>query len=288
MSFPQIAEIVERVANLDVDDPHEHAEIRDQLLELRELLDRISALDLAGCVDAAITITRNIAQVKPKAGEELRRILYRLLQVVEASMPASNAEELPASRFRKLGATPHDEGEEDDSAHGLRLINDMLLGEVLIQLGVCTQEKVDAALKIQRATNMRLGEAIVHVGAASWEEVDNALRLQGHLAQTGRLEARQEGRRGVPSHPPVSAFGDDHLNVLNDMMLGEEMVRTGVITREQLSKALAVQHAAGIRIGEALVETGAATWDQVAEGVRKQGRHRERGSGGEAGRGIAL
>ena len=97
-----------------------------------------------------------------------------------------------------------------------------------------------------------------------------------------RLEALTAQER-----PPVSAFGSEHLNVLNDMMLGEEMIRMGTITREQLKKALGVQNAAGIRIGQALVEIGAATWDQVAEGVRMQERHRDQG-GGQKMRSVSL
>jgi hypothetical protein len=171
--------------------------------------------------------------------------------------------------------------ESETAGESLRLINDMLLGEILIQLGVLDHDKVDATIKAQKATNMRFGEALVHLGAASWKDVEHGLRLQEHLSRSrmsqsgpARLEALSAKER-----PPVSAFGSEHLNVLNDMMLGEEMIRMGTITREQLKKALGVQNAAGIRIGQALVEIGAATWDQVAEGVRMQELHRDQGGG---------
>ncbi len=282
MTAPQISKLTERIQSCDLKDLHEHAAIRDELVELRDVLLRIASTDLAGCVDAAITLTRHLPQVSGEAGGEVKQIVCRLVRMVGDSLPGQDHPTTtperkdgttPAMRMRKL--QPRQEPE--DAGGGLRLINDMLLGEILIQLGVLSPEKVDAAVKTQKATSMRFGEALVHLGAASWKDVENGLRLQDHLSRSrmGRAAAGQ----GAEERPPVSAFGSEHLNVLNDMMLGEEMIRMGSITREQLKKALGVQNAAGIRIGEALVQIGAASWAQVAEGVEMQERHRDQGGG---------
>ena len=283
MSTPQISKLTQRIESCDLADSHEHAAIRDELIELRDVLLRVSSTELAGCMDAAVTLTRHMPQVGERAGHEIRAIICRLVNVVAESLPKVNSSEgpdpnvAPAMRMRQLKQPQSEPAGRGDN--GLRLINDMYLGEVLIQLGVLNKEKVDAAIKTQQATGMRFGEALVHLGAASWEDVDNGLRLQEHLSKTSRLNTDGVTRLQMVEKegPPISAFGSDHLNVLNDMMLGEEMIRMGTITREQLLKALDVQSAAGIRIGEALVEIGAASWDQVAEGVRMQERHRDQG-----------
>ena len=281
MTAPQFTKLTQRIQAADLTDAHEHAAIRENLIELRSVLQRVSSTELAGCIDAAVTLTRHLGRVRPDAGEELRSILCRLVDLVAGSLPQvtkpTENPEAPAQRHRTI--KPNSESDP-----GLRLINDMYLGEVLIQLGVLNKEKVDAAVKTQQATGMRFGEALVHLGAASWEDVDNALRLQEHLSKTNRLAQDGPTRLSMVSAkegPPIQAFGSDHLNVLNDMMLGEEMIRMGTIDRPALQKALDVQSATGIRIGEALVEIGAATWDQVAEGVRMQERHRDQGEGGQ-------
>lgn len=280
MTSPRISKLTERIQTCEQKDLNEHAAIRDELTELRDVLLRVSSTDLAGCVDAAVTLTRHLPQVTSTAGVEVKQIICRLINLVADSLPQvakASAAPVPTERVRKLKPRAEPEG----PAEGLRLINDMMLGEILIQLGVLNREKVDAAIKTQKATSMRFGEALVHLGAASWKDVENGLRLQEHLSQS-RLSQNGPTRSEMLSgkeRPPVSAFGSEHLNVLNDMMLGEEMIRMGTITREDLKRALGVQNAAGIRIGEALVEIGAATWDQVAEGVRMQERHRDQGGG---------
>jgi len=285
MTAPQISKLAQRVEACRLDDLTEHAAIRDELVELRDVLLKASSTELAGCMEAAATLTRHLPQVGERAGEEVKHIVCRLVSLVQESLPTARSagrDLAPAERYRKLKPSTS-EGSD------LRLINDMLLGEVLVQLGVLSTEKVDAAIKTQQVTGMRFGEALVQLGAASWEDVDNALRLQGHLSDASHSEQEAGPTQAVTVEaPPISAFGSEHLNVLNDMMLGEEMIRMGTITREELQEALAIQNAAGIRIGEALVESGHATWDQVAEGVKMQERHRDQGGGERPPRSVSL
>jgi len=285
MSTSQINRLSERIARSDPRDAGEQAKILQELVALRDVMMQLSSSrDLVGCFDAAATLLRHVPQVAPSAAEEVQRLVGRLLDAAVEAVPDDQEEPAPeASAPQPRVAEPEPLDENGD----LRLINDMLLGEIMIQLGTITREKIDAALKIQQATDMRVGEALVHLGAASWQEIDNGLKLQEHLtgAKSGSLRVRPE-EMGQPrvtheggDRPPVQAFDLEHLNVIADMTLGEEMIRMGAITRAQLEEALQAQCATGQRLGEALVDVGAATWDEVAEGVRMQQLHREKGGG---------
>ena len=55
-----------------------------------------------------------------------------------------------------------------------------------------------------------------------------------------------------------------------DGLLGEVMVRMGMIGRERIDEALLIQRATGARFGEAMVETGAITWEQLNSALSEQ------------------
>src|SRR5512134_809754 len=52
--------------------------------------------------------------------------------------------------------------------------------------------------------------------------------------------------------------------------LGELLVETGLISAENLDKALAAQHSMGKRLGEVIVEMGLATEEEIAQALAVQ------------------
>jgi hypothetical protein len=66
------------------------------------------------------------------------------------------------------------------------------------------------------------------------------------------------------------------LRMLNDCLLGEVMIKMGIVSRVELDRALEVQGATGMRIGEALVELGTATWDQIQKALQHQEDQKQR------------
>ncbi len=80
----------------------------------------------------------------------------------------------PPPGFRKLRALP----KEGSEAGPLRLMSDVLLGEVLVRNGTVTKAQLDEALKTQRAMGLRIGEALVRSGAVTKLQLECALQLQ--------------------------------------------------------------------------------------------------------------
>ena len=66
-------------------------------------------------------------------------------------------------------------------ANGLRLISDVLLGEILIDDGRLTKDQVIGALEVQRATGLRIGEVLVQIGACDWDDVQYGVQVQGQI-----------------------------------------------------------------------------------------------------------
>jgi len=62
---------------------------------------------------------------------------------------------------------------------GLKLVGEIMLGEILIERNVITRRQLERALEVQKATGARIGEALVKMGATTHEHIEHALRLQG-------------------------------------------------------------------------------------------------------------
>jgi len=80
----------------------------------------------------------------------------------------------------------------DTRGTGLKLMGEILLGEILIERGVITRRQLERALEVQKATGVRIGEALVKLGATTMENIDQALRIQGQGRKFGgKLDAKR-------------------------------------------------------------------------------------------------
>jgi len=134
-------------------------------------------------------------------------------------------------------------------------LNDMMLGEVMVQLGFVKKGEVDTALRRMADYGQRFGEALIEIGAATAEDVAQGISLQRLLSQ-GAQNAQE------------SKF--ERANVLHGILLGEILVLMGRITRDQLKQGLEHQSLIGSRIGEALVELRFINWKDLDEAIRIQ------------------
>jgi hypothetical protein len=119
-----------------------------------------------------------------------------------------------------------------------------LLGELLLEARRITPEVLDRALAEQRRTGEKIGEVLVRQGVLAKEELAAVLDFQRHLGGEAPTSSR--------------------------LRLGEILVATGQITREQLDRALVRQKITRKKIGEILVEDGDITPRQVARGLTIQ------------------
>ena len=120
----------------------------------------------------------------------------------------------------------------------------MLLGELLLKARRITTSQLDTALREQQRTGEKLGEVLVRQG----------LLLEYELHTVLSFQANQQNRTA----------GWEKLR------LGELLVATGQITREQLEDVLERQKLSKKKIGELLVEAGYLKPEQIDHSLRIQ------------------
>ncbi len=104
-----------------------------------------------------------------------------------------------------------------------------LLGVLLVQTGKITCRQLDVAIAEQKRTGDRLGEVFTRLGMLTERQLEALLEFQHNQADT---------------------------TVVSPLRLGELLVATGYISRDQLNDALKKQDISHKKIGEVLVEEG--------------------------------
>ena len=120
----------------------------------------------------------------------------------------------------------------------------LLLGELLLAAKRITPEQLDSALEEQKRTGEKLGAVLLRRNHITENELRAALAFQ-----------ENQGRERTSPSP---------------FRLGEILVATGQITREQLDRALERQKQTRKKIGELLIESGDIGPHQVAYGLQVQ------------------
>jgi len=119
-----------------------------------------------------------------------------------------------------------------------------LLGELLLKAKRITPEQLSAALKEQRKSGGKLGSIFIHRGLLSEDELKAVLSFQQHQGNEA---------------PASTAF-----------RLGEILVATEQITRQQLEDVLTHQKLSKKKIGELLIEAGHVQPHQIDYGLKLQ------------------
>jgi hypothetical protein len=253
MSSPTLNELEHHVSRSDLRSRDVQGELLGRLQDERT---RIAGqhVELCGLLDAASILVRSLAYIDEAGTEEVREIVTRIVRIVSAYTST-----VPGVRTI---AAPIAKQELPDA--GLRNLNEMALGQMLVQLGLVQVEDVERALRHSLTSGKRLGESLVELGSASEADIGQALRLQRALA-TACASPALKGKRE---------------SAVQSILLGEILVHNGKIDRKALAEALNLQRKQGLRLGDALVELGWASWADVAEGLRIQ---EERGGSSERG-----
>jgi len=119
-----------------------------------------------------------------------------------------------------------------------------LLGELLLKAKRITPEQLSAALEEQRKSGGKLGSILIRRGLLNENELKAVLSFQQHQG----------------SEAPASTV----------FRLGEILVATEQITREQLEAVLAHQKLSKKKIGELLIEAGHVQPHQIDYGLKLQ------------------
>jgi hypothetical protein len=120
----------------------------------------------------------------------------------------------------------------------------LMLGEMLVGAGHITEKQLQQALAEQKQTGEKLGETLIRLGLLTSRQLECLLDFQFNQSAA------------APFTSPLR--------------LGELLISTGVISREQLKDALLKQSGSGKKLGEVLVEAGYAKPTHIKRGVRLQ------------------
>lgn len=161
-----------------------------------------------------------------------------------------------------------------------------LIGQVLVRSGVLTAGEVRAALAVQEqvadheqairsaaGVRLQLGSLLLKAGRLSEEELEHALAEQ---QRSGDKLGEICLRLGLLTEAELQGLLSFQRNQCPDrrhaspLRLGELLVSTGHISRQQLVDALRKQAGTRKKLGEVLVEEGYAQPAEISHGVRLQ------------------
>lgn len=272
MTVPQISALARAAESASATDPGEQGLLMMRVRELEKLMRDAHAHDLASCLSAAA----GLAELLSKDGEvgraDLHEATCRILRSVEQAFS---------------GGAPSTLKDRVKSRDSLPLINDMVLGKVLIQLGHANEQQVRAAVALQQQTGKRIGDMLVDAGLVTREVVEAAHLIQRSLRREAEEARSQQPPSAAPSaplaldktglritEPPPPPKADSMRRRTNDYLLGQILVQMGATKASQIEQARKDSRAAGTRIGEALVAAGACRWDDIHRAVKVQGQLR--------------
>ena len=265
LSIARMHDLARRMEKSNPADAREQSAILESLKELYAALSDAKEQELARHVEAAGLLSSYLARMGALAGKEVSEIAARLLRTAAG---------LKADKSHQLRVVEKRPGERIDARKedAKDLVDDMMLGQILLRRGQVTEEEIAAAVKLQNLRKVRFGEALIELGAVDEQQVQEALRYQEACVELRNTTTEKSGRKVVYSSEDLTA---KNLRLVGDILLGQVMVERGMISQKTLDKALDSQRASGMRIGEALVQTGACTWDQVENGLKLQAQRRK-------------
>ena len=153
-------------------------------------------------------------------------------------------------------------------------VSSRLIGLILVQKGLVTDEQLERALQIQSDTGERLGEVVVKEFGVARLELASVLAEQWAEFERVEREGDDVQPDGLPQGetPALAPTGlaADPPEPLIRRPIGEIFVESGFVTDEQLQAALEVQRETGARVGEILVEQGSMTRLDLASALADQ------------------
>src|SRR5262249_38862682 len=147
-------------------------------------------------------------------------------------------------------------------------VSSRLIGSLLVEKGVLTEDQLEVALQDQQATNRLLGEILVERFDITREALESALRVQqAENAAHGMAEDSAQNAAVRELAAMLDAWGSGE--PAPKRPIGEIFVEKGFITSAQLADALDEQKTTGRKLGEILVSKGDLSrlrlWDALED-----------------------
>ncbi len=200
-----------------------------------------------------------------RTGEKLGETLVQSGVIGEEDLRAALREQLQNAR---LGQILLRIGAVDPAALQAALDEQtrtgQLLGEILMAHGACTQEAVDWALS-QQNLERRVGQVLLNRKLATPEQVEHGFAVLA--TQPDRLLSEIMVELGYLTAEQLHMTLRFHLQ---ELRLGQILVKQGVLSDEQLSFALSHQTVTGGLLGGSLLALGLCTNEQIARALAEQ------------------
>jgi len=136
-------------------------------------------------------------KVQRSTSQRLGEILVRLGACSAGQVAEALAHQAVMRRVHNnpgLAAARRAMDQSETLGTGLKMVGEVMLGELLIQRNVITRRQLERALEVQKKEGLRIGEALVKIGATTMEQIEQALRIQGR--------DRRFGIKGSGEGPP--------------------------------------------------------------------------------------
>jgi len=152
-------------------------------------------------------------------------------------------------------------------------INNMVFGELMVQLGWSTREQVTRALDMHLKVGIPVGECLLVQGSATPERILEALKIQERMRSMSAPPEPQAPNAadaaGAATTPQALGLapGEASILVTKQMFFGEVLLGMGMITKGQLEQAMRKHHFENVRVGRALVEMGALSEEDLNRGL---------------------
>jgi hypothetical protein len=311
MSLPEITAVCRVLARSNANDKKQQGRNLERLQELGGYLKHHADPGVSACMEAAGVLMEHLAAGTRPDPNELLELTCRLMTVVEKHWAGDDPDAAIAQALYDTTETPEQapaaggtriirsaiQGGKSTALGGLDIeeaqrrieelkrtprINEMVLGELLVELGHVSADVIAEVVEEQEETGLLLGQILQQRGLVTEAQIEETVKLQRQLRGQSTLESvlksttkklSGELRIGLRGEAPGSG-----VNALrekgNDSLLGAILLRQGAITSAQLEQALSIQRASGLRIGETLVEMDATNWQTIERAVELQKRLR--------------
>ena len=219
---------------------HQMESLLDVAKEGREFPNGSPAEALLGCLDA---LRGAVADVSQEGGKGIIEDLDEYLKQLAHYVPAEDADasyaEKPAaarsaedtlreSAWPETSASPAEE-DEQSSCSGR---SSRLLGEILIEEGLASEDEIDEVIEEQRKP---LGELLVARGKVQPEQLAKALEIQkggSQVKQAAESSAVSQGAKPKAKQPAMNRQDirvdlgklDDLINLIGEMVIAENML----------------------------------------------------------------
>lgn len=173
--LPEVRRLAADIESSDSTDPRAQGALHERIQRLRSQLDRPRG-EHAAYLDCAAELVQYLVHMGRMGPDQVLRIAASLVRKVEGGLESQRA---AGAGTGVAGAQPE-----------LASVEDRLLGEVMLQLGMVTKKQLEQGLVLQRATDQRIGEALMSLGAATWSQVEQAMAVQRRLRTPGAQRPR--------------------------------------------------------------------------------------------------